>query len=130
MSIPASGDDQQRGGRQLPSKDEAAPPGRDADPAVLKGVLQETLSLLGAERPLPGETAQALCRLVAHHKGRQFTLEPIAVDLVSIVLKTQFPGLCPPPLHDRIAERVARTLYEDPHSRARLEAFWRRLGGI
>ncbi len=130
MSIPASGDHQQSSGRQFSSKGEAASAGREADPTVLEGVLQETLSLLGAERPLPVETTQALGRLVARHRGRQFTLEPIAVDLVSIVLKTQFPGLCPPPMHQRMAARVARTLYEDPQSRARLEAFWKRLGGI
>ncbi len=65
MSIPASGDHQQSSGRQFSSKGEAASASREADPAVLEGVLQETLSLLGAERPLPVETTQALCRLVA-----------------------------------------------------------------
>lgn len=130
MSISGSGDHQQNLDRQFSSEDEASPDNREPDPAVLEGVLRQTLSLLGAEKPLAVETTNDLCRLVSRHKGRQFTLEPIAVELVSIVLKTQFQGLGCPSLHDGMAARVAQTLCEDPQSRARLEAFWSRLGGV
>lgn len=96
----------------------------------MEGVLRQTLSLLGAERPLAEETSKSLCRLVSRHKGRPFALEPIGVELVSIVLKTQFQSLGSTALDDGIAARVAATLYEDPQSRTRLEAFWSRLGGV
>ncbi len=78
MSIPASGDHQQSSGRQFSSKGEAASASREADPAVLEGVLQETLSLRGRKGRPVGNRPKALCRLVAGHKGRQFTLRPIA----------------------------------------------------
>lgn len=130
MSIPGSGNHQQNTGQRFSSRDEAASADAETNPAVLEGVLQQTLSLLGAEKPLTAETSQALCHLVSRRKGVPFGLEPIAVELVSIVLKTQFQGLGPPPLRDGLAARVARTLYEDPQSRARLEAFWSGLGGV
>jgi hypothetical protein len=129
MSIPESGRHQQNSGEQFSSSDEAVSANRETDATLLEGVLRQTLSLLGPEKPLAVETTGALCRLVSRHKGRQFTLEPIAVELVSIVLTAQFQGLGPSQMCDGMAARVARTLYEDPQSRARLEAFWNRLGG-
>ncbi len=127
MSFSDSGHSPQNSGGRLSSRNETTAANRETDGALLEGVLRQTLTLLGAESPLAAETGSALCQLVARYKGRQFALEPVAVELVSIVLATQFQTLGPSPLCDGVAARVARTLYEDPRSRARLEAFWNRL---
>jgi hypothetical protein len=56
--------------------------------------------------------------------------EPAVGDLVEVVLREEFrerprwAGLWPD-----LARKIAKTLWEDPHSRGQLESLWARLSG-
>ncbi len=112
------------------SPEEVSGSGQVTDRALLEKVLNSTLALCSSDEPLDEASRSALDRLVARHRGEPFSLEPVAVELVAVALRTQFAtGSNSSKLWRELPVQVARTLCEDPPSRARLEAFWRRLTG-
>jgi hypothetical protein len=117
------GPDRQRAGAQSTTPSHAA-----SDPALLESVLQQTLTACSAEAPLDSGTRRALRDVVARHRRKPFSLEPVAVDLVGAVLRGQQQGRPGSSAVWRaVSRRVAQTLCDDPVSRGRLEAFWDRL---
>jgi hypothetical protein len=101
-----------------------------SDRALLHDVLQKTLTVCSSDEPLDGENRRALDAVVDRHRGKPFGVEPVAVELVEAVLRTEKakpPGSRKP--WRAVARQVAQTLCGDPSARQRLEAFWVRLGG-
>jgi hypothetical protein len=109
------------------------PPERDAEPKqtvpardLLEQVLRQTLN--GASETADPAALEALSLVAARHRGRPLELQPVAVDLVHAVLSAQFPGQFGDAAGAReLSAEIARTLFDDPPSRHRLEALWSRL---
>jgi hypothetical protein len=95
----------------------------------LQQVLAETRETLLLDEPLAAGDQQALAEVARRHRGRPLTLEPVARELVSAILRNHFSGL-PGFLRGEqsLSAQVAQSLMEDPVARERLEAFWVRLG--
>ena len=95
------------------------------DRAAFERVLRETL---GQADPFAHEEAarvEVLLELVRRHRGEPFRTEPMAQQLVGLLLKTQFPNLtAAPEFWDHVSIEIATTLMEDPHQEALLRRFW------
>ncbi|MHC4398304.1 MAG: hypothetical protein ACYTG0_01340 [Planctomycetota bacterium] len=101
-----------------------------ADPALVQSVLEQTLTMCSSDEPLDGESRRAVKAVVVRRRGKPFSLEPVAVELVAAVLRTQLAAQSGRADTWRtLSIQVAQTLCEDPASRKRLEAFWRRISG-
>lgn len=92
---------------------------------ILEQVLQETLSLAGEDASLHGPERDALCG-IARRKGGELE-SPVVAELVSAMLSIRLGHVVAPSLREPMARTIAETLWEDPRSRERLEALWRRL---
>jgi hypothetical protein len=100
------------------------------DRALLEEVLRKTLAICSSDEPLDEDSNNALKSVVARHAGEPFSFDPVAIQLVAAVLRVQFAaGSNSSGIWGELPIRVARTLYDDPPSRERLETFWRRLNG-
>lgn len=95
---------------------------------VLDDVLRQTAALYSVEPSSDPADLEAM-REVARRLGRvEFQLDPVLKELVAAGLKGQLKGVLQSPDQlDAVAERVARTLFENPDSHARLSALWDRL---
>lgn len=103
------------------------PENRVAEMQALEEVLLET-----AETYLADEVDEGLesrLRAVAkHHQNAVLVLEPIAVDLVEVVLRERLGNAIPSPgLWRMLSGIVAQTLWDDEDSRTRLDRLWHRL---
>lgn len=99
-----------------------------AEPQLLEQVIRQTLMLDQSSAAENEAQIQALHAVAVRHRGVEFALDPIAVEMVQAIFSAQFSG--PSAASDRwqaISRRVAETLYEDPVSRDRLAALWARL---
>ena len=95
---------------------------------LLEEVLKRTLlNSTSASKSTAGEIA--LLRQVAErHRQRPFDLEPMVLDLVETVLQEHYQTLfASPEKWQAMVREIARTLYEDPQSRGRLESLWKQL---
>lgn len=107
-------------------REQAAPVDHLAQNETLwEGVLRETVAMCSEDEPLSTEEREAFREVARRHAGQAFSLDPVLVDLVGTVLRTQF--------NDRIRsmagwprmiELVATSLFEDPTMNRRLSAFW------
>ena len=100
-------------------------PAEHVDWGLLDKVLNETQDDGGQLDPAIQQALEAVAR---RHRGRPLIVDPVAVELVEAVLKTQLddPALLAAPLR-AMALRIAGTLCEDPLMNERLQAFWDRL---
>lgn len=117
-----SGDATGRPARQRDAAVKQTVPARD----LLEQVLRQTLN--GDSETLDSADLEALGRVAARHRGQPLELEPVAVDLVHSILSVQFSEqFGSVPAAKELSAEIARTLFEDPPSRQRLEALWSRL---
>jgi len=106
-----------------------APADQDLDGALLERVLQQTAALSDSDEPLGDADREAFLDAARRFRGQPFGL-PVTVELVRAVLSTQFPVRSNASgIHEAIAARVAQSLYDDPPSHDRLEAFWVGISG-
>jgi hypothetical protein len=93
------------------------------DRAMMEEVLKRTLdqpanSLDSAER-------DSLVALARRHRGEPFELDPVAVDLVEVMLRREFNArITSPDRWRRMCYEVARTLFDDPAAHQRMQAIW------
>ena len=100
------------------------------EPTLLESVLRRTAALTNAEEPVDDEEMAAVEQVARRLKGHAFALDPVVVDLVGAMLLVEFGRQWTSPgLWEVVSRRIARTLFEDPTSRARLETLWARLSG-
>lgn len=100
------------------------------DPSLLESVLRQTAALTENEEPVDDEEMAAVEEVARRLKGHAFALDPVVVDLVGAMLLVEFGRQWTSPgLWEVVSRRIARTLFEDPRSRARLETLWTRLSG-
>jgi hypothetical protein len=66
--------------------------------------------------------------IATRHANVELSLEPVARELVAGLLAAKFRCLaCPADVWEGLAVPIARTLWEDPTCRARLQSLWTRL---
>lgn len=98
------------------------------DRTVMEEVLKRTLnepanSLEAAER-------EALLAVVRRYRTDPFELDPVVVDLVEVLLRFEFDrSVHATPGWRRMCYEVAKTLFEDPVARERLQNIWTWLCG-
>jgi hypothetical protein len=98
------------------------------DDGLLQNVLQQTLAAMDVGQVVDDAERQVLREVVERHSGAELCLEPIAEELVSAILTVRFRCLdYPAGVWKSMAPQIARILWEDPASRARLLALWTRL---
>jgi len=108
---------------------QAAPSGEPAaDPRLLQRVLEWAEATLRSEDPLEVADIEAIRQVARRHPHAPLALQPMVVELVQAVLQAQFhahPDWFP--VWQSASGEIARTLFDDPGSRERLEALWDRL---
>jgi len=108
----------------LPEREKV--PGREALESLLDRALRDAG---GAGQGIPLDV-EALRAVAARHREEPFALEPMAVEMVSAVLRSWFKGWNPSAeAFGGMSREIARTLYEDPAGRERLRRLWNHLVG-
>jgi hypothetical protein len=109
-----------------------APSGPDlsaTENELLEAVLRRTMAMEGEGKDCTG-LRSAVEAVVRRYNGQPLDWERAIGSLVEVVLREEFrqrprwAGLWP-----GLSRKIARILWEDPHSRSRLEALWARLSG-
>jgi hypothetical protein len=119
---------QQSEGRWEQTEREAPAAAETSGAELMQQVLEETAAVAGARRSLAPDEWDALLAVARRHAGQPLELSPIAQELVQALLASRFRGLMrDPEVWSRATLRIAETLWEDPPSRARFQAFWERL---
>lgn len=137
MSLPGS---QPSGDQPPPAVELTTPPPAEGqqstgssprtDQPLLEHVLRQTISALGENGSISPELMQAMSAIGRQFGNREFTLEPAGVELIDAVLLSILPP-APAALsaekRRQMALEIAETLFDDPHTRARLTTLWKRL---
>jgi len=96
---------------------------RPVNASLLDEVLQNTLSLSSVA---PLELAD-LIDVGRRYFGQPLAWQPIAVELVQVVLKHRLPAVTASSEQREMAEQIAESLMEDPHCESRLRSFWEQI---
>ena len=95
---------------------------------LLESVLEWAETTLSSDDPLEVADVEAMREVARRHPGSPLVLDPVVVELVQVVLQSQFrshPTWLP--VCASASRAAAETLLEDPVSRERLEGLWGRL---
>ena len=98
---------------------------------VLEDVLKQTAALYSLEQDSNPADLEPLLEVARRLRGIEFQLEPVLVELVRATLRHQRqPAGQSEEQLAAVANRVARTLFENPETQARLNALWLRLCAV
>jgi hypothetical protein len=105
---------------EKPAQPGAQPP----DASLLEKVLVQTLNDQSVQSLEAGD--REILRAVARrHSGAAFAFEPIAVELVEALLRSQLaPGAEPSESWGVMCRQIAQTMFDDPVSHNHLNALW------
>lgn len=98
------------------------------DEELMDAVLRQTAAALD-ERSLASMVDLPKLREIARrHPSDTLSLDPILVEMIAVILETHLSKVCrTDAMRTRIAQEVARPLFENPVSRGRLELLWSQL---
>ena len=83
-----------------------------------------------SEEPPSRAEMEAVEEVARRLAGESFALDPVVVELVGAMLLVQYGSQWNSPgLWRVVSERIARSIFEDPLSRERMERLWDRLSG-
>ena len=95
---------------------------------VLEDVLRQTASFYSFEPPTDPADLQPLKEVAARLRGSPFELDPVAVELVTAMLRRQLKNFWTSEEQlASVSQRVAQSLFENPDAHDRLESLWLRL---
>jgi hypothetical protein len=95
---------------------------------LLDEVLRQTRAAIDGGQPLEAAETQALLQVRRCHANESLVAEPVAAELVRVLLQARFPKLsASQELWEKMSHWIAETLLEDPDSRARLLQLWAQL---
>ena len=98
-------------------------PSTAPDRAMMEEVLKRTLS--ESANSLDPAEREALRTVVLRHRDEAFEIDPVAVDLVEVLLKLEFKNsISSPEVWRRMCYEVAKTLFDDPVARQRMQSIW------
>lgn len=107
------------------SSNEAQFSAKKSSTDLLRHVLEETLAAgSNAMTSLEWEKMQAVART---HLADELDMHQVAEMLVAALLATRFPNLPGADANQRMVQRIANSLCEDPESMQRLKNFWNQL---
>lgn len=109
--------------RTLPGE-AAAPPPAPETAELLENVLRATLAVCASDEPLDRAQMERFLEVTKRHRGQPVTAEPVGRELVFAALEGQFPSPHGEGFWQAMASQIARTLFEDPLARQRLERLW------
>ena len=113
------------------SADERPAPFKSGDSTsrrVLEDVIKQTAMLYSLEQASDPADLEPLLEVARQYPGAEFQLETVVIDLVRATLRRQMKQTFQSEEQlDAISDRVARTLFENPETQARLNALWVRL---
>jgi hypothetical protein len=114
----------------LQSPDEPSGRGdRESEQELLESVLRQTKTLED-ERADSADLRAAVEEVVRRYERQPRDWDPAVSNLVEVVLRQEFrerPRWAR--LWPSLSRQIAKTLWEDPHSRSQLELLWTRLSG-
>ncbi len=98
---------------------------------VLEDVLKQTAALYSLEQGSDPADLEPLREVARRLRGAAFSLEPVLVEMVRATLRRQLkPAWESEEQLAAVADRVARTLFENPETHARLNTLWDRLCAV
>jgi hypothetical protein len=104
--------------------------GDAADASLLDAVLRQTAAMVDSDEPPSRAETEAVEEVARRLAGHPFELAPVVVELVGAMLLVQFGSQWnSPSLWQVVSERIAKSIFEDPLSRERMERLWDRLSG-
>jgi hypothetical protein len=93
------------------------------DRAMMEEVLKRTLR--ESANSLDPTERDALLTVVRRHRGEPFEIDPVAVDLVEVLLRCEFKNpISSAEVWRRMCYEVAKTLFDDPVARQRMQGIW------
>ena len=98
---------------------------------VLEDVFKQTAALYSLEQGSDPADLEPLLEVARRLRGIPFQLEPVLVELVRATLRRQLKVAWQSDEQlAAVADRVARSLYENPETQERLNALWERLRAV
>jgi hypothetical protein len=95
---------------------------------VLEDVLKRTAALNTVEQQINAQELEALVEVAHRFPGMEFQFDPVVIELVRATLGRQVkPAGQTNEQFAAVAERVARTLFDNPETQERLRSLWIRL---
>ncbi len=106
--------------------------GGDSTPRrVLEDVLKQTAALNAAEHGIHPADLELLIDVARRLRGMEFRLDPVVIELVRVTLARQLKNAGQTEEQFKvIVDRVAKTLFENPESEARLRSLWVQLSAV
>jgi hypothetical protein len=129
MSLPSSFPDKRPQPDVPPAEDRAGAEACQSEDELLETVLRHTMALENEKSDAAGLRA-AVEEVVRRYDRQPQDWDPAVCSLVEVVLRQEFrdrPRWAR--LWPSLSRRIAKTLWEDPHARRRLELLWTRLSG-
>jgi hypothetical protein len=115
---------------RLEIREESAGAPAPEDASLLESVLRQTAAMADSDEPPSRAEMEAVEEVGRRFAGRAFSLDPVVVELVGAMLLVQYGSQWNSPgLWRVVSERIARSIFEDPLSRERMERIWDRLSG-
>jgi hypothetical protein len=113
---------------ELPQEQPASTDSSAANDELMDAVMRQTAAALN-ERSLASLVDLPKFREIARrHPSDTLSLDPILVELIAATLETHLSKVCrTDAMRMRIAQEIARPLFENPVSRGRLELLWSQL---
>lgn len=95
---------------------------------LLDVVVHETVSALDDLTRIRTVDWPRLCEVAKRYSQVELTLDPILIELVSVLLEIHLPRIGQSfALRTRLARSVSETLFDNPVCRGRLELLWSQL---
>jgi hypothetical protein len=96
---------------------------------ILEEVLRVTATALesGGAAAIPDAELRELRNIAQCYAGRPLELDPILIEMVSVVIARHFPSALTADEFAPMARWIAESLFEDPLARERAERLWKRL---
>jgi len=112
-----------------PAEEPSAAEGPAREEELLQTVVRRTMAMEQEGKDCAG-LRSAMVAIVRRYHGPPIDWEAAVGSLVEVVLREEFRE-CPrwADLWPSLSRKIARTLWEDPHSRSRLESLWAHLSG-
>lgn len=125
--VPQPNSSAENDGNQLPN----LRPGDSTPRRVFEAVLQQTVALDASEQGISIAEWKVLVKVARRLRGMEFQFDPVVIELVRATLSSQLKNSGQSAEQfAAVAERVARTLYENPESQERLRSLWARLSVV
>ena len=98
---------------------------------VFEDVLKQTAALDSVEQGIHPADLELLIDVARRLRGMEFQFDPVVIELVRVTLARQLKNAGQSAEQFAVvADRVARTLFENPETEARLRSLWVRLSAV